>query len=72
MDGAAFLLIRHAESSWNASGRWQGQADPPLSPAGRRQADALAGVLADASLDALLSSDLGRALETVYGSHQYY
>ena len=34
-------LVRHAESEWNASGRWQGHADPPLSPDGRGQASAL-------------------------------
>lgn len=59
-----FLLIRHAESTWNAEGRWQGQADPPLSPTGRAQAARLARALAGAQLDLLLSSDLARALET--------
>ena len=33
-------LIRHAESEWNAAGRWQGLADPPLSARGRGQAAA--------------------------------
>ena len=30
-DGARtrLLLVRHGESTWNADGRWQGQADPP-------------------------------------------
>ncbi|MCB0988696.1 MAG: histidine phosphatase family protein, partial [Acidimicrobiales bacterium] len=32
------LLVRHGESTWNADGRWQGQADPPLSDLGRSQA----------------------------------
>ena len=32
------LLIRHAQSEWNAQGRWQGQADPPLSDTGREEA----------------------------------
>ena len=35
------LLIRHAESVWNAAGRWQGQEDPPLSERGQAQALAL-------------------------------
>ena len=32
------LLVRHGQSTWNADGRWQGQADPPLSDLGRLQA----------------------------------
>lgn len=64
MERARFLIIRHAESSWNACRRWQGQADPPLTARGREQARALARTLADRSLDVLLSSDLARALET--------
>lgn len=63
-----FLLIRHAESLWNASGRWQGHGDPPLSPRGRGQAARLAARLA-AELAAerpqlLFASDLRRAAQT--------
>ena len=58
------VLIRHAESAWNAAGRWQGHADPPLSPAGREQAETLARELASLRLDAVWSSDLARALDT--------
>ena len=32
------LLVRHGESEWNAAGRWQGWADPPLSEMGLTQA----------------------------------
>ncbi len=39
---SAILYVRHAESTWNAAGRWQGQADPPLSARGREQAQRLA------------------------------
>jgi broad specificity phosphatase PhoE len=60
------LCIRHAQSTWNALGRWQGQADPPLSAAGRREAEALAERLAReaGSLAGLVTSDLARARET--------
>jgi probable phosphoglycerate mutase len=60
------LCIRHAQSTWNALGRWQGQADPPLSDAGREAARALALRLADEArgCTALLTSDLRRARET--------
>ena len=37
------LLVRHGQSTWNAEGRWQGQADMPLSGMGVAQA-ALAAV----------------------------
>jgi len=57
------LLVRHGESTWNADGRWQGQADPPLSDRGREQARAATGGLPD-TVDALWSSDLERARVT--------
>lgn len=56
------LLVRHGESTWNADGRWQGQADPPLSEHGRRQA--LHAAAAVGSVDAIVTSDLERAAET--------
>jgi probable phosphoglycerate mutase len=60
------LCVRHAQSTWNALGRWQGQADPPLSEAGRCAAEALGTRLASerAGCAALVSSDLLRARET--------
>ncbi len=60
----AFVLIRHAESIWNAEERWQGQADPPLSARGVAQAEAIARELAQQRVDGLLSSDLRRAWQT--------
>ena len=56
------LLVRHGQSEWNAQGRWQGQADPPLSELGRAQARAAAHSLG--ALDAIFASDLQRATET--------
>jgi probable phosphoglycerate mutase len=56
------LLLRHGESTWNAQGRWQGQADPPLSEVGVAQARAAARALE--RVDALWSSDLARAHHT--------
>ena len=59
-------LIRHGETEWNRSGRWQGQADVPLSEAGRAQAYALARRLVDEGIrfDHVYASDLSRAFET--------
>jgi probable phosphoglycerate mutase len=64
MSETRFLLIRHAESTWNAAGRWQGHADLPLSAQGRTQAEALGSELADHGIDVLLASDLERAVRT--------
>ena len=58
------LLARHGETDWNRTGRWQGQADPPLNDAGRRQAAALAEQLVGDGVAAIYSSDLRRASET--------
>ncbi len=59
------LLARHGESTWNAIGRWQGQADPPLSPLGEQQALASSRSLASSgAIDAVVSSDLLRATQT--------
>jgi probable phosphoglycerate mutase len=56
------LLIRHGQSTWNAEGRWQGRADPPLSELGTRQARRAAVALGP--LAAVWSSDLTRAAAT--------
>ncbi|MBW1845263.1 MAG: histidine phosphatase family protein, partial [Deltaproteobacteria bacterium] len=64
MSETALLLIRHAESSWNAADRWQGHGDPPLSDRGVAQANALVSELAPEKLDIIVSSDLRRAAET--------
>lgn len=62
MTSTRILLVRHGQSEWNASGRWQGWADPPLTTLGRRQAHAAGERLG--SVDAIFSSDLARAAET--------
>jgi probable phosphoglycerate mutase len=45
-DGS-IVLVRHGESTWVAEDRFQGQADPPLSALGERQAALVATRLAD-------------------------
>jgi probable phosphoglycerate mutase len=56
------LVVRHGQSTWNADGRWQGQADPPLSELGIAQAEAAAHAVD--GVDAIWASDLERALHT--------
>lgn len=62
---ASILVLRHAQSAWNAAGWWQGWADPPLSALGRAQARAAAPRLAGrVTLGQVVTSDLQRAEET--------
>jgi broad specificity phosphatase PhoE len=58
------LLARHGQSDWNATRRWQGHSDRPLTAKGRAQAQALAKRLEHIELDAVYSSDLRRAADT--------
>ncbi len=59
-----FLLIRHAETEWNAADLWQGHGDSPLTELGCQQAEDLAERLADTPIDRLVTSDLGRCRAT--------
>ncbi|HEY7106361.1 MAG TPA: histidine phosphatase family protein [Acidimicrobiia bacterium] len=66
------LVVRHGQSTWNSDGRWQGQADPPLSALGEQQAlDAARTIERTAKVDAIWSSDLLRASRTadIIGAH---
>ena len=58
------LLIRHGQSEGNAERRFGGHTATPLSPRGRRQAQATARALQSEELTAIYSSDLARAIET--------
>ncbi|HET9061200.1 MAG TPA: histidine phosphatase family protein [Acidimicrobiales bacterium] len=60
------LLVRHGQSTWNAAGRWQGWADPPLTELGEDQARAAGRALAasGANFAVVASSTLARARRT--------
>lgn len=58
------ILARHGETEWNAAGRYQGQADIPLSPVGEAQARALGERLQGLPVDRAVASPLGRARRT--------
>lgn len=60
------VLLRHAESEWNAAGVFQGQGGVGLSPRGHRQAEAVARAIADRFHDVtrLVRSDLQRCAQT--------
>jgi broad specificity phosphatase PhoE len=58
------VLLRHGRTEWNATGRFQGQLDSPLDAVGKAQAVAAGVAVAPMQPDALVSSDLIRALDT--------
>lgn len=59
------LLVRHGQSTWNASGLMQGQtAHVPLTELGHEQARGAAGELKALAPGAMVSSDLRRAVQT--------
>jgi broad specificity phosphatase PhoE len=64
MLSARLILVRHGQSTHNAQARLQGQADPPLSDAGRAEAELLKPALARFEDDRVVTSDLKRASET--------
>lgn len=62
MPTTRILLVRHGQSTWNAQGKWQGRADPPLSPLGQHQAVQAADRVG--MVDAIIASPLVRAYQT--------
>lgn len=58
------LLVRHGETIWNHTCRYQGHTDIELSETGRKQAKLLAAELKKEKVKAVYSSDLKRAYET--------
>ena len=58
------ILIRHGQSTANASGVWQGQLDFPLSEQGRLQAAYTGRALRGTKISGVYASPLSRAFET--------
>lgn len=57
-------VVRHGETEWNIQGRMQGWLDSPLTESGIQQAHAVGRALAGRSIEAVLTSDQGRAVHT--------
>jgi broad specificity phosphatase PhoE len=60
-------LLRHGQTAFNASGRYQGQSDSPLTATGRHQACEVAEMLRpriEPAATRIFTSPLGRAVET--------
>ena len=58
------VIWRHGRTSWNAAGRYQGQANPPLDDTGLAQAALAATMIATLRPDVIVTSDLQRAAST--------
>lgn len=73
MTSPTLYYIRHGETEWNASGRFQGWRDIPLNERGRAQAAQAGGILRellareqrDHTALPFIASPLGRARETM-------
>ena len=65
------LLVRHGQTEWNALGLYHGHLDAPLTDLGFEQSRAVARALEDREVTRLVTSILGRALETarIIGEH---
>ncbi len=57
-------IIRHGETEWNRQRRIQGQGDSALTAVGLRQAEAVARRISQVAPSRLVSSDLGRTIQT--------
>ena len=57
-------IIRHGETEWNRQRRIQGQGDSALTAVGLRQAEAVARRIRQVAPSRLVSSDLGRTIQT--------
>jgi probable phosphoglycerate mutase len=63
---ATLVLLRHGQSVWLAEGRFQGRADTPLSPLGRRQAELAGARLADVDAPPRLPVPAGEPVAVVH------
>lgn len=62
--GRRIILWRHGQTSWNVERRFQGTTDVELTAAGVAQARRAARLLAGLGPDAIIASDLRRAVDT--------
>ncbi|MGL4338032.1 MAG: histidine phosphatase family protein, partial [Turicibacter sp.] len=64
MNLTTLCMIRHGETDWNLSGRFQGREDIELNETGRQQARGCIDFLKEEKWDRIISSPLKRAKET--------
>ncbi|GHS95944.1 phosphoglycerate mutase [Synergistales bacterium] len=64
LENKKIILVRHGQTEWNSSQRFQGRSDVPLDELGIEQAKKTAKRLSSCSLDAVYTSPLTRARQT--------
>jgi len=62
--GIRIYLVRHGQTEWNRTHRFQGRSDIPLDAEGQAQVRRTADALKDVPFDAIYASPLSRAVET--------
>lgn len=58
------LIVRHAKTAWNKSGKIQGRSDVPLAPESEDEARKVGRELSGEKIDAVFCSPLSRAVRT--------
>lgn len=58
------VFVRHGETEWNREKKTQGHLDSPLTQTGTNHVREVAGKLGDYHFEMILSSPLGRAVQT--------
>lgn len=64
MKSVSIAIIRHSVTEWNEQNRIQGHFDSPLTKHGRELAAGWKKTLKPGTFDAVITSDLGRAIQT--------
>ncbi len=67
MSSGQLILVRHAESEWNASGKWSGQRNVHLSEKGFHESALLGLEMPNVKIDIAFCSEQIRTLETLEG-----
>lgn len=70
--GIRAFLVRHGQTEWNRTGRFQGRSDVPLNDQGKEQVQALGSALKNTTFTAIYTSPLSRAMETAESIGAYH
>jgi len=72
METTKLTIVRHGETEWNVAMRLQGKLNSSLTTVGRKQIEYAAKALRNRKFEMLITSDLGRAMETAMIINSYH